>query len=133
MCYLIPQYSLLTLFSTGFSNAIKTWLPIHENYTAINLLVQASEQHRNESHYLVYRALTALRNTSDALKFGSLTTDVINNTVLYVLRKTSKEAVTLLINFSDKDKQKIDLTNVLTGFKDGAVKAASVGSKVRQK
>lgn len=115
--------------NAGFSNASKTWLPIHDDYTFINLLVQ---QHQYESHYLVYRALTALRNTSDALKFGSLTADVVNNTVLYVVRKTSKEAVTLLINFSDKDKQEIDLTNVLTGFKNGVVKVASVGSKVRQ-
>lgn len=128
MCYNHPSVSFV--LSTGFSNATKTWLPIHEDYIAVNLLVQ---QHQNVSHYLVYRTLTALRNTSDALKFGSLTADVVNNTVLYVLRKTSKEAVTLLINFSDKDKQEIDLTNVLTGFKDGVVKVASVGSKVKQK
>ncbi|EFN70155.1 Maltase 1 [Camponotus floridanus] len=115
--------------NAGFSNANKTWLPIHENYTITNLIV---EQYQNESHYKVYRALTTLRNTSDALKFGSLSVDVINNNILYILRKTSEEAVTLLINFS-KDKQgKVDLTRVLTGFKNGVIKVASVGSKLRQ-
>lgn len=85
------------------------------------------------SHYNVYRALTALRNTSEALKFGSLTTDVINKTVLYILRKTREEAVTLLINFSDQDKQEVDLTRVLAGFKNGVVTVASVDSKLTQK
>jgi len=127
--YLIIQYSLLIL-SIGFSNASKTWLPIHEDYANINLLV---EQHQIESHYKVYRALTTLRNTSDALKFGSLSVDVVNNTILYILRETSEEAVTLLINFSVKDKQEVDLTRVLTGFKNGVIKVASVGSGVRQK
>lgn len=117
--------------STGFSNTKgKTWLPVHENYRIVNLNAQKSA---NESHYKVYRALTELRVTSDALKFGSLTTDVLNNTVLLVLRKTHKEAVTLLINFSNQNKWKGDLTKTLKGFKDGVVKVASVGSKIQQK
>jgi len=122
--------SRLLIVLTGFSNATKTWLPIHNNYVHVNLLLQRMSE---DSHYHVYRALTQLRNTSNALKFGSLTIDVINNTVLYVLRKTSKEAVTLLINFSDKEKQEIDLTKVLTGFKNGKVKVASVDSRIKQK
>ncbi|XP_024888298.1 alpha-glucosidase-like [Temnothorax curvispinosus] len=118
-------------FSTnaGFSKAAKTWLPVHDNFINVNLLLQ---KNIDDSHYHVYRALTQLRNTSNALKLGSLTTNVINNTVLYVLRKTSEEAVTLLINFSDKEKQVIDLTEVLTGFKNGKVKIASVGSGIKQ-
>jgi len=114
---------------TGFSNATKLWLPIHENYQTVNLLLQKS---RNESHYHVYRALTMLRATSEALKFGSLITDVINNTVLCILRKTSTEAVTLLINFSDKDEKQINLVKALAGFGNGVVKAASVGSGIQQ-
>lgn len=127
--YFIIQYSLLIL-SIGFSNANKTWLPIHEDYINTNLLV---EQHQSESHYKVYRALTTLRNTSDALKFGSLSVDVINNNILYILRKTGGEAVTLLINFSKDKQEKVDLTRVLTGFKNGVIKVASVGSELRQK
>lgn len=113
--------------NAGFSNASATWLPIHQDYANVNLLLQ---QRQNESHYLVYRALIALRNTSDALKFGSLTTDVVNNTVLYIVRKTNKDAVILLINFSDKDEQEIDLTRA--GFNKGVIKVASVGSKIKQ-
>ncbi|XP_029161383.1 maltase 1-like [Nylanderia fulva] len=115
--------------NAGFSKAKKTWLPVHENYIDVNLVV---EKFVNESHYRVYRALTELRNTSDALKFGSLTTDVINNTVLCVLRKTSKEEVILLINFSDTDIQKVDLTKNLTQFENGMVKITSVGAQVKQ-
>lgn len=116
-------------YNAGFSNANKTWLPIHEDYINTNLLV---EQHQSESHYKVYRALTTLRNTSDALKFGSLSVDVINNNILYILRKTGGEAVTLLINFSKDKQEKVDLTRVLTGFKNGVIKVASVGSELRQ-
>jgi alpha-glucosidase len=119
------------LLNAGFSNANETWLPIHKNYRSINLDVEKYEP-IEESHYKVYCALTALRNTSEALKFGSLTTDVVNKTVLYVLRKTKEEAVTLLINFSDQDKQKVDLTRVLAGFKNGVVKVASVNSQLAQ-
>lgn len=121
---------LILILLSGFSNANKTWLPVHENYVNVNLLLQ---KYIDDSHYHVYRALTQLRNTSNALKFGSLTTDVVNNTILYILRKTSQEAVTLLINFSDKEKQEIDLTKVLTGFKNGKVKVASVGFGIKQK
>lgn len=122
--------SHLLILLAGFSKATKTWLPVHDNYVDVNLLLQKSN---DDSHYHIYRALTQLRNTSNALKLGSWTTDVINNTVLYVLRKTSEEAVTLLINFSDKEKQEVDLTKILTGFKYGRVKVASVGSGIKQK
>jgi len=114
---------------TGFSNATKLWLPVHENYQTVNLLLQKSG---NESHYQVYRALTMLRSTSEALKFGSLITDVINDTVLCILRKTTTEAVTLLINFSNTDKKRINLTKALDGFKNGVVKVASVGSGIQK-
>lgn len=72
-----------------------------------------------------------LRNTSKALKYGSLTTEVINSTVLCVVRKTNTEAVTLLINFSEKDEIQVDLTKSLVGFGNGVVKAASVGSGIK--
>lgn len=121
--------SRLLILLTGFSNATKTWLPVHDNYVDVNLLLQKSN---NDSHYHVYRTLTQLRNTSNALKLGSWTTDVINDTVLYVLRKMDEEAVTLLINFSDKKKQEVDLTKILTGFKNGRVIVASVGSGIKQ-
>lgn len=92
-----------------------------------------AQQSASESHYKVYRALTKLRDTSDALRSGSLTVDVLNDTVLLVLRKTQKEAVTLLINFSDLNKWEGDLTRALAGFKDGVVKAASVDSTIKEK
>lgn len=103
---------------------------VHENYVNVNLLLQ---KNIDDFHYYVYRALMKLRNTLNTLKLGSLVTDVINNTVLYVLRKTSEEAVTLLISFSDKEKQEIDLTEVLTGFKNGVVKVARIAFGTKQK
>ncbi|RLU15109.1 hypothetical protein DMN91_012996 [Ooceraea biroi] len=115
--------------NAGFSNATKLWLPVHENYRSLNLLLQKSN---NDTHYHVYRTLTMLRNTSEALKFGSLSTEVINDTVLCVLRKTKREAVTLLINFSDKDKKQVDLTKSLAEFENGVVGTASVGSGIKQ-
>ncbi|KAL6256798.1 hypothetical protein P5V15_011737 [Pogonomyrmex californicus] len=114
--------------NAGFSKATKTWLPIHDNYVDVNLLAQ---KYNNDSHYYVYRVLTELRNSSKALQLGSLTTDVINNTVLHILRKTDNEAVTLLINFSDEKEQVIDLTETLRGFKNGTFKIASVGSGIK--
>lgn len=120
------RYHLLILL-TGFSTASKTWLPVHESYIDVNVEAQCNEV---DSHYNVYRSLTTLRNTSDALKSGSLTTDIISNTVLHVLRKTNSEAVSLLINFSDEDKQEVALTD--TGNETGVIVTASVGSGITQ-
>lgn len=105
-------------------------MPVHESFYDVNL------EHQKQSpvsSYQVYRALTTLRNTSDALKNGFLITNVLNNTVLLILRKTSKEAVTLLINFSDEDVQEVDLTKTLTEFKTGVIKVASVNSEIQVK
>ncbi|KAL0125452.1 hypothetical protein PUN28_004517 [Cardiocondyla obscurior] len=118
--------------NAGFSEANKTWLPVHKNYEYLNLLLQ---QKNNDTHYNVYRNLTRLRKESEALK-GSLKVDVLNKTVLCVTRKSSKEAVTLLINFSNEDEQVIDLAglqhslNSLTEYKETKVKLASVRSNI---
>lgn len=111
----------------GFSTASRTWLPVHENYIDVNVEAQYDAI---DSHYKVYRSLTMLRNTSNALKFGSLTTDILSDTVLHILRKTNEEAVSLLINFSDKDAKEVALTDTLSGNKVAAVVTASVGSGI---
>nr|XP_012224668.1 PREDICTED: maltase 1-like [Linepithema humile] len=113
--------------NAGFSTASKTWIPVHANYIYVNVEAQYDTI---DSHYNVYRALTTLRNTSNALKFGSLTTDIISDTVLHVLRKTNGEAVSLLINFSDEDKKEVTLTDTLPGNKAAVIVTASVGSGI---
>ncbi|XP_067623923.1 maltase 2-like [Eurosta solidaginis] len=62
--------------NAGFSTAEKTWLPVHPNYSHLNLKQQMSEK----SHYSVYKQLIALR-TKPALRKGRLHAEVLNRDV----------------------------------------------------
>lgn len=111
----------------GFSKATKTWLPVHQNYKTLNLAKQKKE---SESHYKLYQTLTKLRKTSQALKNGTLRTDVLDGGSLLVLRLSTTEAVFLLINFSDDQTQKINIPTNIPGL-NGTVVVSSVGSKIK--
>jgi alpha-glucosidase len=123
------MFILNTLFFTsGFSKAPKTWLPVHKNYKQLNL---AKQKIQLQSHYHLFKNLIKLRS-SNSLKQGSLNIDVINNNlVLVVSRLHSNEGVLLLINFSDDTMQRIDATKYLPGSKKAIVVISSVGSDIK--
>ncbi|XP_034196330.2 maltase 1-like [Osmia lignaria lignaria] len=112
--------------NAGFSNASKTWLPVNKNYKTLNLKKQKTDA---VSHYKLYKALITLRK-SNVLQHGKLTTAVLNNDVLAVVRSIKKEAVTLLINFSSKKSVSVDLRSMLP-YTSATVILSNVGSKVQ--
>ncbi|CAG0921309.1 unnamed protein product, partial [Notodromas monacha] len=56
--------------NAGFSSADSTWLPVNENYGAINVAAQEQES-LLDSHLKIDRMLLAVRKT-DAVRFGSI-------------------------------------------------------------
>ncbi|KAG6452999.1 hypothetical protein O3G_MSEX007917 [Manduca sexta] len=68
--------------SAGFSTNPKTWLPVAEDYTTINLRAQKLV---DRSHYKVYQLLTRLRSTA-TLSHGSYHVEALNQNVLVLVR-----------------------------------------------
>lgn len=66
----------------GFSNADKTWLPVHPNYEELNLEVQKSME---KSHYSIYKDLIELRKTPVMMQ-GRTTVEVITRNVFAIIR-----------------------------------------------
>lgn len=68
--------------NAGFSNADKTWLPVHPNYKELNLELQKTVE---KSHYTIYKDLIALRKLN-VLQKGRTRVEVINRNVFAVMR-----------------------------------------------
>ncbi|KAJ8680493.1 hypothetical protein QAD02_016280 [Eretmocerus hayati] len=113
--------------NAGFSDADETWLPVHSNYKTLNLKKQMSE---TGSHYQLYKNLTWMR-TTDTLRNGGLKIDILNDDkVLAVVREAAKHNVILLINFSDDQSQKVDVTAYAKGKSNVTISLASHGSEI---
>ncbi|XP_029050902.2 maltase 1-like isoform X1 [Osmia bicornis bicornis] len=112
--------------NAGFSNASKTWLPVHKNYKELNLKKQKADA---VSHYKLYKALTTMRK-SNVLRNGNLSLAILNEDVLAVVRNIPKEAVTLLINFSPEKSVTVNLTSILP-YTNAKVTLTNVGSTVQ--
>lgn len=72
--------------NAGFSTAIKTWIPVANNYTACNVEMQQSQK---VSHLKVFRQLIQLRK-NPTMKYGDLKIKAINENVLIYMRQTKK-------------------------------------------
>lgn len=70
------------LIILGFSTNPKTWLPVNKNYVTLNL---AAQKRQDNSYYALYEAVSALR-ILPAVKQGTLTTNLLNNDVLFFAR-----------------------------------------------
>lgn len=68
--------------NAGFSNADKTWLPVHPNYEELNLESQMSAE---KSHYKIYKELVDLRK-QEVLKHGRTRLEVLNRNVFAIIR-----------------------------------------------
>ena len=66
----------------GFSSNSSTWLPVNENYKALNL---ANEKKDKNSYYTFYEKLSKLKKSSH-FKHASLVTKVLNETVFAFAR-----------------------------------------------
>ncbi|KAI4499900.1 hypothetical protein M0802_005156 [Mischocyttarus mexicanus] len=110
--------------NAGFSKGNLTWLPVHENYKDLNLKNQKNT--KEQSLYKMYQSLIELRNTSLALKKGSLKVDVLklnteycyNCEALVIRRELPGESVTLLMSFSPVITLRVNLKDVMTLYKN---------------
>ncbi|XP_017885495.1 maltase 1-like [Ceratina calcarata] len=83
--------------SAGFSTSPKTWLPVNSNYKTLNL---AAQKVAEVSHYKVFKAMVALKNSSVLTK-GSAEVSVLKNKVLAVVRQLGRKYALLLTNVSN--------------------------------
>lgn len=121
---------------TGFSKNETTWLPVHSNYRTLNLAAQKVER---ESHYHIFKNLTALKRTVPAVQNGSLEAIVKGNEILAIVRTqkngaVADHAVVLVMNFSPSGNQTVNLTgDVPTNLgPNGVVQVATLNSNVKK-
>ncbi|MCX6059518.1 MAG: alpha-amylase family glycosyl hydrolase [Chloroflexi bacterium] len=87
--------------NSGFSSAQKTWLPVHENFKAVNIETETKDAN---SLLNTIRKLLKIRTEESALREGSL--DLIGNLpkdVLGYKRKSGSNELVVLLNFGMKD------------------------------
>lgn len=89
--------------NAGFSSAEKTWLPVHENYSRVNVK-QASED--KYSLLRMIQTVLGVRKSSAALQEGGL--EILNDLppeVLGFARKVEAETVIVFLNFGKEKKE----------------------------
>ncbi|KAL7047365.1 hypothetical protein ACKWTF_002883 [Chironomus riparius] len=83
----------------GFSNAEKTWLPVHKNYLEVNLKAQKEAE---KSTFKFYKHLLSLRK-QDIFRYGEFRSMAINSQVFAFVRKyESENPVVVFINLGDR-------------------------------
>ena len=89
--------------NAGFSSAQKTWLPVHENHTTINVETEAKY---NDSLLNTIRRLLKIRKEESAFSEGAL--ELLNNlpkNVLGYKRKLGADKFAVFLNFGMNDKE----------------------------
>ncbi|XP_070509653.1 maltase 2-like [Chironomus tepperi] len=85
--------------NAGFSNAEKTWLPVHKNYKELNLKAQKEAE---KSTFKYYKHLISLRK-ENIFKYGEFRSMAINRQVFAFVRKyESEHPVVVFINLGDR-------------------------------
>lgn len=91
--------------NAGFSTAEKTWLPVQENFTTVNVTYESSDEN---SMLNFIKKLTELRKTNNALQNGKV--ELVNRkklppNVLGYYRIHGNKKILVLINFSKCNKK----------------------------
>ncbi|BFF95477.1 maltase 2 [Drosophila madeirensis] len=108
----------------GFSEAAKTWLPVHPNYKKLNL---AAQKLAAKSHYKVYTSLMELRKAA-IMRRGRFIIEPISRWVFAFKRSyTNFDSIVTIINVSDKQ-QLVNLSEFLNQPKKLVVEIAGVES-----
>jgi alpha-glucosidase len=104
--------------NAGFSSAEKTWLPVHKNYSEINV---EKEYREKDSLLNVVRDLLKLRKHEKALQEGSL--ELIENLpdgVLGYARKLGNERILIFLNFGNQEQQfQFNFVSILFKINEG--------------
>lgn len=100
----------------GFSASAKTWLPVHNNYAAVNV---EKEKGSEGSLLLFVQRVLKLRNTMAAIKTGDIQfvsrTKLPKNVLAYT-RKAGNEEILVIMNFGKSEKDVVlpdSFSNVL--------------------
>lgn len=102
--------------NAGFSTADKTWLPVADNYTEVNVKVQAAT---TNSHLDLFKKLVAIRK-NPALKYGEYKSALIGDNVYAYIRKLDGEVYVIVLNFGTEEVN-VNLENHFTSIKDKIV------------
>ena len=89
--------------NAGFSLADKTWLPVHNNYTKVNV---EKESNDDSSLLNTIRILLEIRNREKTLQEGSL--ELMENlpgNVLGYRRILENDEILILLNFDEREKE----------------------------
>jgi len=124
--------------NAGFSTAGTTWLPVNENYHSINTEKEAQTE---GSLLKTIEQLLKVRNSSDALRYGSIeliATKELPKHILAFIRKTGTEEVIIYLNFGKQAKAMpigTSTTLYLSGSKvqDGIVTIEGYGAAIFRK
>ncbi|KAI8125284.1 Maltase 2 [Lucilia cuprina] len=108
----------------GFSNADKTWLPVHPNYKQLNLELQMAAE---KSHYKIYKDLVQMRKL-EVLKRGRTRLEVINRNVFAVIRFLKGHTSIITIMNVGSEEEDVDLDDVLDDIKQLTVLISGVNS-----
>ena len=82
---------------TGGFGSDKPWLPLARDYKVHSVEKQQSDP---ISMLNLYRQLLRLRNTSDALRYGSYRSITLHPNVFAYIRETTDERLAIILNFS---------------------------------
>lgn len=92
--------------NAGFSSAENTWLPVHENYSRVNVKQASEDEH---SLLRMIQVVLKVRRVSQAIQQGGLEIlEGLPANVLGFARKFESETVIVLLNFG-KDKKEFQL------------------------
>jgi oligo-1,6-glucosidase len=106
--------------NAGFSKG-KPWLGINRNYKHINY---ASQKNDPASVLNFYKALIALRQKSECLKYGEFLPVYADTRLMIYQRKMNSEIYTIALNFSSR---KVRLPKKIAVSLAGSLLASSIG------
>ncbi|EDW75865.1 maltase B2 [Drosophila willistoni] len=110
--------------NAGFSTASKTWLPVHPNYTKLNVEAQKAAV---KSHYKVYQQLLQLRKSA-ILRRGRFIIEPLSRFVFAFKRCLEDfDSIVTVINVSDKE-QLVNLTEFINNARKLVVEVAGINS-----
>jgi len=88
--------------NAGFTTTAKPWLGVNANYKYINY---ESQKNNPSSVINFYKALIALRQKSDCLKYGEFIPVFANDSLMFYQRRMGDEAYIIALNFSSRKKR----------------------------